>query len=76
VKWALRRLYYRQREFRALHGRYAATLAELDAGGIRVDGLDFRPSIEVTDSLYEIRAGGFNGAIVRIRQDGRVWLTR
>jgi hypothetical protein len=76
VKWALRRLYYRQREFRALHGRYAATLAELDAGGIRVDGLDFKPSIEVTDSLYEIRASGFNGAIVRIRQDGRVWLTR
>jgi hypothetical protein len=76
VKWALRRLYYRQRQFRAAHGRYAADLAALDAGNIRVDGLDFRPSLQVTDSLYEITASGFAGAIVHLRQDGKVWLTR
>jgi hypothetical protein len=76
VKWALRRLYYRQRQFRTAHGRYATNLAQLDAGRIAVVGLEFRPSMEVTDSLYEIRATGFNGAVVRIRQDGKVWLTR
>jgi hypothetical protein len=76
VKWALRRLYYRQRQFRAKHGRYAAGLAALGAAGIRVEKLDLRPSMQVTDSLYEIRANGFDGAVVHIRQDGKVWLTR
>lgn len=77
VKWALRRLYYRQRQYRASHGgRYATNLAALDAGSIRVDGLDFRPSLQVTDSLYEISAAGFDGAVVHLRQDGKVWLTR
>ncbi|MPY88409.1 MAG: carbohydrate-binding family 9-like protein [Luteitalea sp.] len=74
VKWALRRLYYRQRQFRAAHGRYAADLSALDVGSIRVDGLAFRPSMKVTDSLYEIRARGFGGAVVHLRQDGKVWL--
>jgi hypothetical protein len=76
VKWALRRLYYRQRRFRDANGRYAATVAALDATGIRVDGLEFRPLLHATPSLYEITANGFDGAVVHIDQDGRVWLTR
>jgi cellulose/xylan binding protein with CBM9 domain len=76
VKWALRRLYYRQRDYRAAHGRYAPDLASLDAGAVRVEGLDFKPAMQATDSQYEIRAAAFDGAVVRIRQDGRVWLTR
>ncbi len=76
VRWALRRLYYRQRQFRAAHGRYASDLAALDAAGIRVEALDFQPTMQVTDSLYEIRAKGFDGAMVHLRQDGKVWVTR
>ena len=76
VKWALRRLYYRQRAFRAAHGRYASDLAALEASSITVDGLEFRPTLQVTDSLYEIRANGFDGAVVHLRQDGKVWLRR
>jgi hypothetical protein len=76
VKWALRRLYYRQRQFRTAHGRYAADLQALNAATIEVDGLDFRPAMQVTESLYEIRAAGFDGAVVRLRQDGKVWITQ
>jgi hypothetical protein len=76
IKWALRRLYYRQRRVRAATGDYATTLDALGAGDIRVEGVDFRPVIHATPSLYEITATGFNGAIVHISQDGRVWLTR
>jgi hypothetical protein len=76
VKWALRRLYYRQRQFRGTSGRYASDLFLLDVGNIQVDGIDFKPSVHVADSLYEIRANGFDGAVVRIRQDGRVSVTR
>jgi hypothetical protein len=75
VKWALRRLYYRQRKYRAEHKRYASDLAALGAGDIRVEGLTFAPRLQVTDSLYEITANGFNGAVLHLRQDGKVWIT-
>jgi hypothetical protein len=76
VKWALRRLYYRQRRQLSDTKRYAADLAALDANAITVDGLEFRPSMQATDRFYEISAPGFDGATVHIRQDGKVWLTR
>jgi hypothetical protein len=76
VKWALRRLYYRQRRFRAERGRFATDLAMLDAAAIKVPGLDFAPSMQATASLFEISAKGFGGATCHIRQDGRVTLTR
>jgi hypothetical protein len=84
VKWALRRLYYRQRRYRAANGGYASTLDALfpstglgaGASDIRVEGLDFRPAIQATPNFYEISAKGFDGAVVYMNQDGRVWLTR
>jgi hypothetical protein len=76
VKWALRRLYYRQREYRAAHGRYARDLALLKGREIHVEGLDFKPTLQVTDALYELHAAGFDGAVVHLRQDGRVWVSR
>lgn len=74
VKWALRRLYYRQRRHRAAHGQYATDLTALDAANIRVEGIDFTPSMQVTATQYEISATGFDGAVVRLRQDGKVWV--
>jgi hypothetical protein len=77
VKWALRRLYYRQRRYRAAHdGQYASDLTALDAANIQVEGLPFSPRLQVTDSLYEITAPGFGGAVVHLRQDGKVWVTK
>jgi hypothetical protein len=76
VKWALRRLYYRQRRFRAAHGRFAPDLASLDAGTVRVDSLDFQPSMQATPDLYQITAKGFAGATVWLRHDGKTWVTR
>jgi hypothetical protein len=76
VKWALRQLYYRQRTFRTKTGRYADRLTALDMADIRVEGLEFRPELKSTDSLYEIVAPGFAGQRFHIDQDGRVWGTR
>jgi hypothetical protein len=76
VKWALRRLYYRQHGFRATNGRYAGTLELLKAADIRVEGMPFRPVMFASPSIYEISAPGFGGATAHIDQDGRVWLTR
>jgi Carbohydrate family 9 binding domain-like len=74
VKWALRRLYYRQRHFREANGGYSTSAAALRAADVRVDGVAFRPRLHATPSLYEIIADGFGGAVVHINQDGRVWL--
>jgi len=76
VKWALRRLYYRQRRFRATNGRYADDLAALGQGDIHVEGFAFAPSMQATRELYEISAKGFGGVTMHIRQDGRAWTTR
>jgi len=76
VKWALRRLYYRQRHFREMNGRYASSPDALNAADIGVEGVEFRPVIEATSALYEITAKGFDGAVAHITQDGRVWVTR
>ena len=75
VMWALRRLYYRQRRYREANGKYAASLSALGRP-ITVEGLDFRPTLQATASLYEIIATGFEGVVVHIRDDGRVWQTR
>jgi hypothetical protein len=61
VKWALRRLYYRQRRFRDVNGGYTASISALHAADIRVDGVDFRPLLHATPSLYEMTAAGFDG---------------
>ena len=76
VKWALRRLYYRQRLFRAANGGYAATLEPLKISDIVVDGLEFRPTMHATPTSYEATVSGFDGATAHIGHDGRVWLTR
>ena len=73
VKWALRQLYYRQRAFFKEHGVFADELRLLNAEAITVEGIAFEPSLEVTASLYEITAPGFNGKTLHIRHDGKVW---
>jgi len=73
VKGALRQLYYRQRAFFKEHGAFADELRLLNAEAITVEGIAFEPSLEVTASLYEITAPGFDGKTLHIRHDGKVW---
>lgn len=75
LKWALRQLYYRQREYQKVHGRYATDLSDLNAGEIAVEDRDFRPTLNTTQSMFEITAPGTNGTILHIRHDGKVWRT-
>lgn len=68
VKWALRRLYYRQGDFRSTHGRYARTLKELNSPDVGVSA-----TLHATDHLYVLTAPSPSGGIVHLRQDGKVW---
>jgi cellulose/xylan binding protein with CBM9 domain len=76
VKWALRRLYYRQRDARAQHGSFLPALDALRASEIKIDGREFRPRMDATATAYEIAAPGQDGYVVHINQDGRTWMTR
>ena len=76
VKWAMWRLYWRQRQYRTRSGEYAASLDLLHASDIRVDGLDFRPVLQGGPSIYEITAKGFDGAVAHLNHEGRVWITK
>jgi len=76
VKWALRRLYYRQRRYRAASGTYASTLDALNVSSIRVDGIEFTPTMNTTASTYEITSPGFDRTTVHIVSDGHVWVSR
>jgi len=76
IKWALRRLYYRQRAYRAAHSTYATTLDALNASNVRVDGKEFAPEMRTTASSYEITTAGFDGAVVHITSDGRTWVAK
>jgi hypothetical protein len=71
----LRRLYYRQNRFFEQHGRYADRLSLLRADELSVEGIDFQPRLETTESLYEITAPGRDSILLHIRQDGRAWTT-
>ncbi len=75
VRWALRRLYYRQQRFYERHGRYADRLSLLRAHDLDAGDLDFAPRLETTQSLYEITAPGVDGTVLHIRQDGKTWVT-
>ncbi len=76
VKWALRRLYYRQNAYEDEHGSYASSLSTLNADAISLENRSFDPSLQTTQSSYEITAPGANGTTVHIRHDGKVWITK
>jgi hypothetical protein len=75
VTWALRRLYYRQRTYREAQGAYASSLSLLNAQEIAPETRRFAPTLQTTQSTYEITAPGADGTTVHIRHDGKTWTT-
>jgi hypothetical protein len=78
VKWALRKIYYRERGRAADGQKFSADLGALGLVNdkqLRVKGWNFPPRIQVTDSLFEAVYENAAGENWRIRQDGLVWKT-
>jgi len=76
LKWALRRIYYRERGQFADRGVFAPDLEGLGLGSARelkVKGWRYPPVIRVTDSLFEAVYSDKAGMSWHIRQDGLVW---
>jgi hypothetical protein len=68
LEWTLRRLYYRQQDYRKANGRYARSVKELGADALVPTGFQ----LHATDDLYVMTAPG-TGVTVHLRQDGKVW---
>ncbi|MGN7454256.1 carbohydrate-binding family 9-like protein [Paenibacillus pasadenensis] len=70
IKWQLRRLYYRQRNYYEAQGRFAADAAELMTG----EGWTISPQVETTSGLFQLSAPSEDGrSRLCIREDGRLW---
>ena len=73
VKWALRQVYIRQRNYFFKNERYTASLKELNLMTKPVEGVVWPPDIMVTPSGWEAELD-WNGESVIIRKDGKVWV--
>lgn len=75
IKWMLRQLYYRQREYRQAFDQYASNLADLKPEEICKPELIKKLKVTTTPSMYEITLPIENDIVWHIREDGLVWST-
>lgn len=73
LKWKLRQLYYRQREYRQAFDEYSSSAANLKAEEIFPVNQLSKLTIRTTPSFYEIIYSLDDTSSWHIRQDGRVW---
>lgn len=70
IKWDLRRLYYRERNYFEAHGEFTADKKLLMGD----DSWSIDPVIETTRSLFQITAPSLDGeGHICIREDGKLW---
>ncbi|XEC95797.1 carbohydrate-binding family 9-like protein [Paenibacillus tarimensis] len=70
VKWQLRKVYYRQRNYYAAHGRFCSRLEELTDD----ENWLFRPLMQTTSGLFQASAPSSDGtSTYHIREDGKLW---
>ncbi|KKO53901.1 carbohydrate-binding family 9-like protein [Paenibacillus sp. DMB20] len=70
IKWELRKLYYRQRNYFEAHGKFTEDKKQLMGD----DSWTVDPVIETTRSLFQITAPSSDGeGVFCIREDGKLW---
>lgn len=70
IKWELRKLYYRQRNYYEKNKKYCSDFNELKGE----DKFNIIPEIEITSSLFQMSAKSKDGKYrICIREDGFVW---
>ena len=73
IKWALRQVYYGQRNYFFKNDRYTASLKELNLIKKPVEDVPWPPKIVLTPSGWEAVAQWTDRSIF-IRKDGKVWV--
>ena len=73
ARWALRRLYYGQREYHRRYGSYASNISNLNLTDIPLPGYTWPPAIDVTSHGFEASIADSAGtANLIITHDGRL----
>ena len=72
IKWALRQVYYRQRNYYFKNETYTAAVQSLSLVKAPAKDIPWPPKIVLTPSGWEA-AVNWNGQQVIIRKDGKVW---
>ncbi|MFL2983666.1 MAG: carbohydrate-binding family 9-like protein [Candidatus Neomarinimicrobiota bacterium] len=72
-KWALRQVYFRQRNYFFKNERYTASLKALNLIDSPVEGVTWPPRVVLTPSGWEAELP-WNDSSILIRKDGRVWV--
>ena len=73
VKWALRKVYYRQRNYYHRKERYTASIKELNLLEKPSEGVPWPPKITLNTSGWQASLE-WNNITVIIRADGKVWV--
>jgi len=73
IKWSLRQLYYRQRNYYYKNEKYTASIASLKIRKAPTKNVPWPPKIVLTPSGWEASLK-YGGQKIIIRKDGRVWI--
>jgi hypothetical protein len=72
-KWALRQIYYREKQYFEKNKKYTSDLNELGLIDFKVEGYSL-PVIQITSNLFEVSIMSLDGTMKwHIAQDGRTW---
>ena len=73
IRWALRQVYIRQRNYFFKNERYTASLKELNLKDRPIEGVPWPPTLMVTPSGWEAELV-LDDKSMYIRKDGKVWV--
>ena len=73
IKWSLRQLYYKQRNYFFKNQKYSKSLKALKIKKSPISGVPWPPKVTLTPSGWEAYVK-WNDKKVIIRRDGKVWV--
>ena len=73
ARWALRQLFYAERNYFNVNGRYTTLVADLRLGSITLPDFSWPPAIQITPVSFNAELVSNDGSTdLRIREDGRL----
>ncbi len=74
IRWHLRSVYYKERNYYAAHGRFTSDVTLLNVAPLHIEGYDGKLLVQNTDNLFEASMPTIGGeARLYIRDNGRIW---
>lgn len=76
AKWALREVYYAERQYFIDHGAFTDDMSKLNLNPVRLTGYVWPPRIYITPNMFEAIVARNDGRLlIHITQDGMTWQT-